>query len=48
MGRTPFGKTTLLSEWAASFRLPIVDSELETTQDEQIQNPKSPGGIWNA
>jgi LuxR family maltose regulon positive regulatory protein len=42
-----FGKTTLLSEWVANFRLPIADFGLRSTENlpsarvDTIQNPKS-------
>jgi LuxR family maltose regulon positive regulatory protein len=42
-----FGKTTLLSEWVADFRLPIADFGLRSTENlpparvDTIQNPKS-------
>lgn len=41
-----FGKTTLVAEWLADFRLPIVDFGVESTPGEtvpksKIQNPKS-------
>jgi LuxR family maltose regulon positive regulatory protein len=32
-----YGKTTLLSEWVADFRLPIADSRLDT-DDDSIEN----------
>ncbi len=34
-----FGKTTLLSEWVANFRLPILDFGLEKDAKSKIQNP---------
>ncbi|MFN8488906.1 MAG: LuxR C-terminal-related transcriptional regulator [Caldilineaceae bacterium] len=36
-----FGKTTLVSEWIANFRLPILDFGLTSPEKESIQNPKS-------
>ncbi|MFZ4661009.1 MAG: hypothetical protein ACOYNY_28610 [Caldilineaceae bacterium] len=41
-----YGKTTLVSEWIADFRLPILsrqalDFRLDTPENLSIQNPKS-------